>query len=144
MGTVLNRHLSKNLEYLFAELNRIKLKLRLQALHARSRDSYWDRDELRGLYISSRELSALITDGRIEEQDTTLHSTTDPNYEALLETLERFDRANRKDSCDLKGNAAVLIALTFLTMEDLASEDGVSMIVRSIDHVKKILGMGGS
>ncbi len=91
MGTVLNHHLGKNLEYLFAELNRIELKLRLQALQARSRDSYWDRDELRGLYVSSRELSALITDGLIEDQDTTLHSTTDPNYKALLGILGQLE-----------------------------------------------------
>lgn len=53
------------------------------------------------------------------------------------ENLEHFDHAYRKESHDLHENAAILIALTCLTMEGLASEDGVSIIAESLDHVTK-------
>jgi hypothetical protein len=53
------------------------------------------------------------------------------------ENLERFDRAFRKDNNDLQENAAILIALTFLTMEELASEDGVSLFQESLSKVKR-------
>ncbi|MBL7208508.1 MAG: AAA family ATPase [Dehalococcoidia bacterium] len=91
MGTVLSCVGSTNLEHLFAELNRIDLKLRLQVMQARSRDSYWEKDELRGLYISDRELSALITSGFIADQDSTAAFAVDPDYQSLLEVLAQVE-----------------------------------------------------
>lgn len=51
--------------------------------------------------------------------------------------LEQFDQAHRKDNHDLRAKAAVLMALTFLTMEELASEDGVFRIEQSLERVNK-------
>ena len=53
------------------------------------------------------------------------------------ENLEQFDHAYRKDNHDLQENAAILIALTFLTMEELASDVAVSLLRQAISKVKR-------
>ena len=53
------------------------------------------------------------------------------------ENLEQFDHAYRKESHDLQENAAFLIALTYLTMEELSCEDGVSLLQESISKFKR-------
>jgi ATP-dependent 26S proteasome regulatory subunit len=97
MRTELKCSFSSNLEHLFVEVNRLTIELRLQALKARLRDSYWDRDELRGLYISDMEISALMTTDFIAGQNTAPPFTDDPDYRSLLDI-----RAQLKREIDVK------------------------------------------
>jgi ATP-dependent 26S proteasome regulatory subunit len=92
MGTVLGCAFSSNLEHLLTELNRVDLKLRLQVLEAHSRDKFWNGDELRGLYVSEEEVSALTANGFTCEQKDIPPASGNPSYQSLREELAQLEK----------------------------------------------------
>ena len=57
---VINNIFKDSTEHLYAELRLINLYIKKLVLAARTRDSLWERKELRGLYISDREVAYLL------------------------------------------------------------------------------------
>jgi SpoVK/Ycf46/Vps4 family AAA+-type ATPase len=82
---------SNNLEHIITELNRMDLKLRLHILRTRQ-DIDWKEDELRGLYISEKEISSRISDDFKVSPDISSNLSSDPLYKSLLEELTTLDK----------------------------------------------------
>ncbi len=55
------------------------------------------------------------------------------------ENLEQFDSSCSIDHNDMKENTAVLIAMTFLTMEEIASLKGVELLKQSFDSARALI-----
>jgi len=108
MTTELGRSFNSSLEHLFAELTRVDLKLRIQVLQASTRDSYWERDELRGLYVSDRELSDLVNTGFNPGQSSASTIKTDPGYQSLLQVMEEREREIELGKAESIHNGIVL------------------------------------
>jgi len=68
------------------------LKLRLQVLEAHSRDGFWNGDELRGLYVSEKEASALTASGLTCEQKGISSTSDSPTYQSLMKDLAQLER----------------------------------------------------
>jgi AAA+ superfamily predicted ATPase len=83
--TTLHYAFSNSLEHLFAEVKRIELKLQLQAVQAHSRDNLWDKEELRGLYISEKEISAIVG----KNSGLSLDPDSDVPNKSLYENISR-------------------------------------------------------
>jgi len=75
-----------NLEYLYEQLERIKLLLRLEVLRFRSRNSQAGENQFQGLYISDREI----------DQITSSSSAREESGEATPACREILDRIRRK------------------------------------------------
>jgi AAA+ superfamily predicted ATPase len=92
MGAILSCAYSSNLEHILAELSRVDLKLRLRVLEAHSRDGFWNGDELRGLYVSEKEASALTANGLTCDQKGNSSTADNPAYQSLRKDLAQLER----------------------------------------------------
>jgi hypothetical protein len=59
---------------------------------------------------------------------------------AAAENIERFDRARGPALRSDQGRALLVLALSHQTLEDLASDDGVSLLCEALDTLKESAG----
>lgn len=83
---------TNNIEHIIAQLNRIDLKLRLLILRTRHQDSCWKEDELRGLYISEKEISVRVSDDFNVTPDGSSNLFSDPLYQSLVAELTTLEK----------------------------------------------------
>jgi AAA+ superfamily predicted ATPase len=90
-----------SLEHLVAELERIDLILRLQALKVRSLFGYSAREELRGLYISEKEIDDILTATTPFQQTNSIpnNASFEP-FEEKLHQLELEIREKKTESLE--------------------------------------------
>ena len=66
----MNEYFESSLDLLLAELKRIELKLQLRVMSTRQDDGQTGRDEFSRLYISEREIDAIIGTPRSRREDS--------------------------------------------------------------------------
>ncbi|MFC1893859.1 hypothetical protein ACFLYR_07555, partial [Chloroflexota bacterium] len=96
----MSEYFSSGLDLLLAELKRIELKLQLQVASMRQDDSRMGEDKFRGLYISEKQIDAIIGASRLRSRDSSFRPENSASgaLTSSLKQLEADIAARKKES----------------------------------------------
>jgi SpoVK/Ycf46/Vps4 family AAA+-type ATPase len=100
----MKEYFQSSLDLLLAELKRIELKLYLKVARMRQGNGQPEVDEFRGLYISEKQIDAILSPPSLKREDGS-SQPANPDSEALAESLKQLEEeiAERKEESQRRG-----------------------------------------
>src|SRR3989304_5511409 len=92
----MNGCFESSLDHLFAELRRLELRLRLEVRKARQKDANGGDDRFRGLYVSDREVEAILDGSSAVDDGPDTTAEGPAGKDALAAPLEQLGPTIRR------------------------------------------------